>query len=107
MATSLLSSFLYTHTHTRRLHYNETTGEYSNTEGVEIRVPDFGGTSSIEYLDPDTKDIEVTQYFYRMVSFFVDHHGYVRGKTIVGAPFDWRYAPGTLCLTVINICISK
>ena len=76
-----------------RLHYDPTTKTYNNTPGVTTRVPQFGNTSTIEYLDPSTKDLGATQYFHMMVQHFVDK-GYVRGKTIVGAPFDWRFAPG-------------
>ena len=75
-----------------RLKYEPTTGEYVNNHGVETRVPDFGGTSSIEYMDPDTKFIETTDYFHDMIQWFVDK-GYTRGKDIVGAPYDWRYSP--------------
>ena len=75
-----------------RLKYEPTTGEYVNNRGVETRIPDFGGTSSIEYMDPDTKFSETTDYFYDMVQWFVDK-GYTRGKDIVGAPYDWRYSP--------------
>ena len=75
-----------------RLSYDSTTGEYGSAPGVETRVPGFGHTSSIEYLDPNTKFWSVTNYFHDMVKHFVDK-GYVRGKNIVGAPYDWRYSP--------------
>ncbi len=81
------------HLHTNnRLKYEPTTGEYVNNKGVETRIPDFGGTSSIEYMDPDTKFIEKTDYFHDMIEWFVKK-GYTRGKDIVGAPYDWRYSP--------------
>ncbi len=72
--------------------YNSSTGVYSNAPGVNIRIPGFGSTSSVEYLDPDAKWFSVTQYFYSMVQHFVDK-GYTRGKDIVGAPYDWRFSP--------------
>ena len=81
-----------------RLKYEPTTGEYVNNRGVETRIPDFGGTSSIEYMDPDTKFFETTDYFHDMVQWFVDK-GYTRGKDIVGAPYDWRYSPSKLFLS--------
>ena len=33
-----------------RLVFNETTGISENAPGVETRIPDFGGTSAIEFL---------------------------------------------------------
>ena len=59
---------------------------------MDTRIPGFGQTFSIEYLDPNTKFWSVTNYFHDMVQHFVDK-GYVRGKSIVGAPYDWRYSP--------------
>ena len=76
-----------------------STRTYNNTKGVNIRVPGFGNTSSIEYLDPGEEGLSVTQYFHDLVQHFVDK-GYVRGKTIVGAPYDWRFAPGEFQLYI-------
>jgi lysophospholipase-3 len=78
-----------------RLKHDPVTGQYSNNDGVDIRVPDFGGTSSIEYLDPSIEFFPTTNYFHDMVQWFVDK-GYTRGKDIVGAPYDWRYSPSKL-----------
>lgn len=74
------------------LHYDNKTGTFHNTDGVETRIPGFGNTTHIEYLDPHTKYFV---YFHTMVQHFVDK-GYVRGRTIVGAPYDWRYTPDLL-----------
>jgi len=78
-----------------RLAYNSSTKKYSDAPGVTSRVPGFGNTSSLEYLDPSTTIVSVTQYFHSMVQHFVDK-GYTRGKDIVGAPYDWRYSPSEL-----------
>ena len=83
-----------------RLHYDPTTGNYSNTMGVQTRVPDFGGTGAVEYLDPHAKFIEAVQYYHAMVEHFVNK-GYVRGKSIVAAPYDWRYSPSKHQVTQI------
>ena len=84
-----------------RLRYNSATNQYSNTDGVDTLVPGFGNTSSIEYLDPTTPWLEPTQYFHDMVQHFVQL-GYEPGKTIRGAPFDWRYSAGvwSFCYTL-------
>ena len=75
-----------------RLFCDATTGRCHNQEGVSTRVPGFGNTTTIEYLDPDTpKWFTSTQYFNTLVEYFVKQ-GYVRGKTIRGAPYDWRFA---------------
>ena len=60
-----------------------------NSEGVEVRVPGFGKTETVEFLDT-TKTI-------KSFHTFVEHYvakGYERGKTIRAAPYDWRLAPG-------------
>eukprot|EP00512_Aurantiochytrium_limacinum_P006892 CAMPEP_0171528432 /NCGR_PEP_ID=MMETSP0959-20130129/11672_1 /TAXON_ID=87120 /ORGANISM="Aurantiochytrium limacinum, Strain ATCCMYA-1381" /LENGTH=114 /DNA_ID=CAMNT_0012070419 /DNA_START=258 /DNA_END=600 /DNA_ORIENTATION=+ len=35
-----------------KLHFNVSSGKFSNAPGVEIRVPGFGTTTSVEYVDP-------------------------------------------------------
>ncbi len=58
---------------------------------MKIIVPDFGGTSAIEYLT--TGFLNLIPYFRDMVEYFVKR-GYQRGKSIRGAPYDWRLAAG-------------
>ncbi|KAI4375066.1 hypothetical protein MLD38_012978 [Melastoma candidum] len=70
------------------LHYDEASDDYYNAPGVETRVNGFGSTESMLYLDPNLK--RVTTY----MADLVDHlkrHGYVDGKTLFGAPYDFRY----------------
>lgn len=76
-----------------RLHYNNITKEYTNTPGVDVKAPGFGDTDTVEYLDP-TLHIGTTNYFHNMVDYLVSNLGYVRGKSIRAAPYDWRFAPG-------------
>ncbi|KAL9958912.1 hypothetical protein ACROYT_G035987 [Oculina patagonica] len=59
-----------------------------NAPGVKTRVPGFGNTSSIEYLDTD----RLIKYFSPMVDKLVSW-GYERGVTVRGAPYDFRYGP--------------
>ena len=75
--------------------YDPVTKKYNSAPGVTTRVPGFGDTASVEYLDPSTKWFSVTNYFHSMVEHFVNK-GYSRGKDIVAAPYDWRYSPSEL-----------
>ncbi|XP_053281991.1 phosphatidylcholine-sterol acyltransferase [Pleuronectes platessa] len=71
-----------------RLVYDRTTRRSSNSPGVQVRVPGFGQTYPIEYLDYN----KLAGYFFSMVQHLVDV-GYTRNETIRGAPYDWRLAP--------------
>ncbi|XP_051546213.1 phosphatidylcholine-sterol acyltransferase-like [Myxocyprinus asiaticus] len=71
-----------------RIVYNRTTHKTSNAPGVEVRVPGFGQTHPIEFLDVN----KLTGYFHTMVQHLVSI-GYVRNATVRGAPYDWRIAP--------------
>lgn len=79
-----------------QIHYDAETGKSHNTPGVETRVPGWGQTDSVEYLDPSwsawiLKD--VGNYFGTFVTAMVDSLGYERGKSIRAAPYDFRFAP--------------
>lgn len=73
------------------MEYDPATGKYSNADGVDIRIPGFGNTSTVEVLDPSI--IYFADYFKKFVEHFVTL-GYSRGVDIKAAPFDWRLGPG-------------
>ena len=76
--------------------YNPATNEYTNTPGVEIRVPGFGGTTTVADLASGASDDDTTAtipYMRGFVDFFV-RRGYVSGSTIRAAPYDWRLSAG-------------
>ena len=80
-----------------RLRFDNLTKSYSDRPGVETKVPGWGGTDSVEYLDPAHHDISALNYFHNMVDHFVSK-GYERNQTIRAAPFDWRFGPGKFVL---------
>lgn len=71
-----------------RLEWNMKDLTVSNSPGVVTQVPGFGDTWSMETLDR----YGFIKYMKPMVEYFVSK-GYVRGKDIRGAPYDFRYSP--------------
>ncbi|XP_042294468.1 phosphatidylcholine-sterol acyltransferase [Sceloporus undulatus] len=71
-----------------RVVYNRTTRRTSNAPGVHIRVPGFGKTYSVEYLDKS----KLAGYLHTLVQHLVNN-GYVRDQTVRAAPYDWRIGP--------------
>ncbi|XP_053127108.1 phosphatidylcholine-sterol acyltransferase isoform X5 [Hemicordylus capensis] len=71
-----------------RVVYNRTTQRTSNAPGVDIRVPGFGKTYSVEYLDKS----KLAGYLHTLVQHLVNN-GYVRDKNVRAAPYDWRIGP--------------
>ena len=71
---------------------------------MNIKVPGFGDTSSVEYLNPGLLK-DTIEYFHDMVEYFVDR-GYKRGKTIRAAPYDWRLAAGK-AMSLIKYCVGN
>nr|XP_056718304.1 phosphatidylcholine-sterol acyltransferase [Euleptes europaea] len=71
-----------------RVVYNRTTQRMSNAPGVHVRVPGFGKTYSVEYLDKS----KLVGYMHTLVQHLVNN-GYVRDHTVRAAPYDWRAGP--------------
>jgi len=73
-----------------RLVLDEVTGESRNNDGVETRVPGWGDTASLDCLEPSI--CTATSAFKGMTVALVEA-GYERNNTLLGAPYDFRYAP--------------
>ncbi|KAF7830529.1 lecithin-cholesterol acyltransferase-like 1 [Senna tora] len=70
------------------LHFDPLLDDYCNAPGVQTRVPHFGSTQSMLYLDPYLKHISA--YMAPLVDS-LQQIGYVEGETLFGAPYDFRY----------------
>ena len=73
-----------------KLLYDNQTRKTRNNDGVEMKIPDFGNTTSVEYLDVGRSAYAL--YFGNIVDALIDM-GYERKKTIFAAPYDFRKAP--------------
>lgn len=73
-----------------KLVYDNVTRKTYNQPGVDIRVPGFGESFRVEWLDP-TK-LSPGAYFKDIGNALVAL-GYQRDFNIRGAPFDFRKGP--------------
>ncbi|GFY59931.1 phospholipase A2 group XV [Trichonephila inaurata madagascariensis] len=85
-----------------RLVYDNQTRKTSNMPGVDVRVPGFGGTETVEIIDPNlilsprlTHFLSFKYYFKDIVDSLVGA-GYVRNVSVRGAPYDFRKAPNEM-----------
>ncbi|XP_055638226.1 phospholipase A2 group XV-like [Toxorhynchites rutilus septentrionalis] len=73
-----------------RLVYNNVTRKTQNAPGVETRIPGFGSSETVEWIDPS--HASVGAYFVNIANSLV-LNGYKRDVSIRGAPYDFRKAP--------------
>ncbi|XP_058451814.1 phospholipase A2 group XV-like isoform X2 [Malaya genurostris] len=73
-----------------RLVYNSTTRKTQNSPGVETRIPGFGSSETVEWIDPS--HATVGAYFVNIGNALVQN-GYKRDVSIRGAPYDFRKGP--------------
>ena len=66
-----------------RLMYNSTTKKTSNLDGVNVIIPGFGGTTTVEYFD--SSGFSYSSYFAPIVRSLVAMN-YTRGVNLRGAP---------------------
>ncbi|CAI4228206.1 unnamed protein product [Auanema sp. JU1783] len=76
-----------------QLVFNTTSSLSMDMPGVDVRVPGFGQTETIEWLDKSKASSGL--YFFNMVDMMTSW-GYRRGKNVAGAPYDWRRSPNEL-----------
>ncbi|RWS00058.1 Group XV phospholipase A2-like protein, partial [Dinothrombium tinctorium] len=73
-----------------RLVYDNVTRKTSNAPGVFTRIPNFGNTTAIEFIDPS--QLAVSKYFSELANDLI-LRGYRRGIDLRGAPYDFRKSP--------------
>lgn len=72
------------------LKYDNVTRTTSNSPGVEIQIPGFGNSSTVEWIDPS--QASPGAYFKDIANALVAQ-GYVRDVSLRGAPYDFRKGP--------------
>lgn len=75
-----------------KLIYDNVTRTTSNTPGVTIRIPGFGRSEVVEWIDPSYTKSLAGAYFKDIGNALVAR-GYQRNVTLRGAPYDFRKAP--------------
>lgn len=73
-----------------KLSYDNVTRKTSNTAGVQIRIPGWGSSETVEWLDPTHAS---TGAYFKDIGNALVQEGYVRNISIRGAPYDFRKAP--------------
>lgn len=73
-----------------KLAYDNSTRTTSNNPGVEIRIPEFGNSTSVEWIDPSKAS---AGNYFATVAESILKFGYERNLSLRGAPYDFRKAP--------------
>ncbi|KAK2587100.1 hypothetical protein KPH14_002866 [Odynerus spinipes] len=74
-----------------KLIYDNTTRTTRNQDGVDIRVPGWGDSFVVEYLD--SSKASPGAYFNDIGNMLVNELGYIRNFSLRGAPYDFRRGP--------------
>lgn len=77
-----------------KLIYDNKTRTTKSPNGVKIRVPGWGGTETVEWLDPSHAS---TGLYFQSIANTLVGLGHVRNVTVKGAPYDFRKAPSKYC----------
>lgn len=72
--------------------WDEENHFFNNRENVTIGIHDFGGEESVRYVVPNVFGYGLIRSFASLIDFLKEK-GYVIGKDLFAAPYDWRIAP--------------
>ena len=70
-----------------KLVYNNVTHKAENTPGVELRFPDWRDAEAVEWVTRNERG------FFDDIANALSKRGYLAGKTVFGAPYDFRKGP--------------
>ncbi len=85
-----------------KLVYDNASRTTANQPGVLTRIPDFGNSSSVEWIDPSKAS---AGNYFAAISSAILKFGYERNVSLRGAPYDFRKAPSKLNVHILNIPI--
>lgn len=85
-----------------KLVYNNASRTTFNQPGVLTRVPDFGNSSSVEWIDPSKAS---AGNYFASISSAILKFGYERNVSLRGAPYDFRKAPNEMKEYFVNLKI--
>ncbi|THU50917.1 hypothetical protein C4D60_Mb06t25430 [Musa balbisiana] len=75
--------------HQLSLFYDPDADDFRNVPGVDTRVPFFGSTEGLRFLDPDRKDSSICM---DTLVKSLEEIGYQDNLNLFGAPYDFRYS---------------
>lgn len=80
-----------------KLTYDNVSRKTNNTPGVEIKLPQWGKTEDLEWVDttPVVDHYDYGAYFF-YIAEALSNRGYSRGDSMFGAPYDFRRGPSML-----------
>jgi lysophospholipase III len=73
-----------------KLYYDNVTRKTSNSPGVQIRIPGFGNSTTVEWIDPSKAS---PGNYFATIADTISSFGYERDVSLRGAPYDFRKAP--------------
>lgn len=75
--------------------WDPSSNSIKNRTNVQVYSPDFGGVSSIEYVDSGIFGYKLVPVMGPLIKA-LHSLGYETRKDLFGAPYDWRNAPGNI-----------
>lgn len=81
-----------------RLYYDNVTRTTQNSPGVTTKIPGWGSSETVEWLDPSHAS---SGAYFKDIGNALLSLGYERNFSIRGAPYDFRKAPSNFFIIII------